>query len=163
WTRTIAITGDTELMKGTATIAAADLKVGDEVRFRQEVQTDGSFKITELHVVQPHLGGSVTAVSGTTITVTQRDGTTATIKVTSTTTFQVGRTDGKALTDIKVGMLAGAVGTLNSDGSLTASAVHAIDPASLPGFGGRGDHRGPAGNGPLGNGTQDGPPDASAG
>ncbi len=164
WTRTIAITGDTELMKGTATIAAADLKVGDEVRFRQEVQTDGSFKITELHVVQPHVGGSVTAVSGTTITVTQRDGTTATIKVTSGTTYQVGRTDGKALTDIKVGMLAGAVGTLNSDGSLTASAVHAVDPASLPGFGGRHDHRGPGANGPWGGSTSPvAPPDASAG
>ena len=164
WTRTITIAGDTTLMKGTMTLKTADLKVGDEVRLRQEVQADGSFKITELHVIQPHVGGSITAVSGTTITVTQRDGTTATIKVTSATTYQVGRTEGKALTDIKVGMLAGAVGTLNSDGSLTAGAVHAIDPASMPGFGGRGDHRGPGANGPAGNGANPvTPPDASAG
>jgi len=164
WTRTISITGDTESMKGTATITAADLKVGDEVRFRQEIQSDGSFKITELHVIQPHVGGSVTAVSGTSISVTQRDGTTATIKVTSTTTYQVGRTDGKAFADIKVGMLAGAVGTLNGDGSLTASAVHAVDPASFPWFGGRGDHHGPGPDGPWGGDrTPDAPPDASAG
>lgn len=152
WTRTIAITSDTTLTKGTATIALSDLKVGDEVRFAQTRQTDGSFTITKLAVVLPHAGGTVTAVSGSSITVTQRDGSTATIKVTSSTTYDVSGTTGKALSDVKVGMLVGAVGTRNSDGSLTASAVRAIDPASFPG---RGEHHG---HGWWGNGAA---PDAS--
>lgn len=162
WIRTIGIASDTILTKGTATITKADLKVGDEVRFAQTRQTDGSYKITKLGVILPHVGGAVTDVSGSTITVTERDGSTATIKVTSATTFQVGRTDGKALADIKVGMHVGAIGTLNSDGSLTATAVHAFDPAKFPG---RGDHNG---HGPWDKGgapatAPDGSADGSAG
>lgn len=162
WTRTIAIASDTALTKGTVTITKADLKVGDEVRFQQTRQADGSFTITKLSVVLPHAGGTVTTVTGSTITVTQRDGSTATINVNSTTTYEVARTTGKALSDIKVGMLVGAVGTLSSDGALTATAVHAIDPATLPG---RGDHngRGPWDKGGSPNTAPDAPADGSAG
>jgi hypothetical protein len=157
WTRTIAIASDTSLTKGAAAIKLSDLKVGDEVRFAQTRQTDGSFTITKLNVVLPHAGGMVTAVSSSSITVTQRDGSTATIKVGSSTTYEVGGTAGKALSDVKVGMLVGAVGALNTDGSLSASAVRAIDPTS---FQGNGHHDG---HGPWGNGAApDANPDASA-
>jgi len=154
WTRTIAVTGDTTLMEGDATITLSDLNVGDEVRFKQTQENDGTFTVTDLHVVLPHVGGSVTAVDGSTITVTQRDGSTATIKVTSATTYTVGRTDGKALADVTVGMFVGAIGTLNADGSLTASQVHAMDPGSKPGFGDRGGH-GPWNMGPGPEGSED--------
>ena len=116
----------------------------------------------------PHAGGTVTGVSSTSITVTQRDGSTATIKVSSSTTYEVSGTAGKVLADVKVGMLVGAVGTLNTDGSLTATAVRAIDPATFQGNGHH-DGRGPWGNGhhdgrgPWGNGAgPDASPDASA-
>lgn len=153
WTRTIAIASDTALTKGTATITLSDLKVGDEIRFAQTRQTDGSFTITKLNVVLPHAGGTVSAVSSSSITVTQRDGSTATINVGSSTTYEVGGTTGKTLTDVKVGMVVGAVGTLNTDGSLNATAVRAFDPATFQGKG----HR--DGHGPMGNGAA---PDASA-
>jgi len=157
WTRTIPIASDTALTKGAATITVSDLKIGDEVRFAQTRQTDGSFTITKLNVVLPHAGGMVTGVSSTSITVTQRDGSSATIKVGSITTFEVGGTTGKTITDVKVGMLVGAVGTLNTDGSLTATAVRAMDPAT---FQGKGHHDG---HGPWGNGAApDASPDASA-
>lgn len=157
WTRTIPIASDTALTKGAATITVSDLKIGDEVRFAQTRKTDGSFTITKLAVVLPHAGGMVTGVSSASITVTQRDGSSATIKVGSSTTYEVGGTAGKALTDVKVGMLVGAVGTLNTDGSLTATAVRAIDPAT---FQGKGHHDG---HGPWGNGAApDASPDASA-
>ncbi|MEO8470029.1 MAG: DUF5666 domain-containing protein [Chloroflexota bacterium] len=162
WTRTIAIASDTTLTKGTATITLTDLKVGDGVRFAQTRQTNGSYTITKLNVVLPHAGGTVTAVSSSSITVTQRDGSTVTINVGSSTAYEVGGTTGKALTDVKVGMLVGAVGTLNTDGSLTATAVRAVDPAS---FQGDGDHHG---HRPLGHGTApaaspDAPANGSAG
>ncbi len=157
WTRTIAVTSSTALTKGTATIALSDLKVGDEVRFAQTRETDGSFTITRLNVVLPHAGGTITAIAGSTITVTERDGTTGTIEVTSSTTYEVGMTTGKALADIKVGMVVNAVGTLNADGSLSATAVRAFDPSTMPG-------RGHDGHGPMGNDAPGGAaPDASAG
>ncbi len=148
WTRTIAVTTTTALTKGGATIALTDLKVGDAIQFAQTRQTDGSYSITKLDVVLPHADGKVTAISGSTITVTGRDGSTATIKVTSATTYTVGTATGKALTDVKVGMRLDAVGTLNTDGSLAASAVRAFDPATMPGEHG-GDGDAPLGNGPA--------------
>ena len=162
WTRTLAIASDTALTKGTATITLSDLKVGDEVRFAQTRGTDGTFTITKLAVVLPHAGGTVTGVSSTSITVTQRDGSTATIKVGSSTTYEVGGTAGKALADVKVGMLVGAVGTLNTDGSLTATAVRAIDPATFQGNGHH-DGRGPWGNGAGPDASPDASADSSAG
>ena len=162
WTRTIAIASDTALTKGTATITLSDLNVGDEVRFAQTRETDGSFTITKLAVVLPHAGGTVTGVSSTSITVTQRDGSTATIKVSSSTTYEVSGTAGKVLADVKVGMLVGAVGTLNTDGSLTATAVRAIDPATFQGNGHH-DGRGPWGNGAGPDASPDASADSSAG
>ena len=162
WTRTIAIASDTALTRGAATITLSDLKVGDEVRFAQTRETDGSFTITKLAVVLPHAGGTVTGVSSTSITVTQRDGSTATIKVSSSTTYEVSGTAGKVLADVKVGMLVGAVGTLNTDGSLTATAVRAIDPATFQGNGHH-DGRGPWGNGAGPDASPDASADSSAG
>jgi hypothetical protein len=138
WTRTIAIASDTVLQKAGATIKLSDLKVGDEVRFRQTVQTDGSYKIDELDVVLPEVGGTVKSVSGSTITLTLRDGTTTTVTVSSSTTYQVnGATS--ALSGIKAGMVLRAEGTKASDGSIAASRIEAFDTSTFPG---RGGHRG---------------------
>ncbi|MEO8438025.1 MAG: DUF5666 domain-containing protein, partial [Chloroflexota bacterium] len=85
-------------------------------------------------VVLPTIGGQVTAVNGDTITVTQRDGTSATIHVDANTTYKVNGADGK-LTDVKVGSFVAAEGILRSDGSLDAAAVR-------NGLGGRGGFKG---------------------
>jgi hypothetical protein len=124
WTRTITVDSGTTYAKGGAAIALADLKVGDQVGFRQTKESDGSFTIDKIVVILPHLGGLVTAIDGSTITVAQRDGTTGTIKVTGDTTYKVAGADA-TLADVKVGMVLVAEGTENSDGSLTATAVHA--------------------------------------
>lgn len=154
WTRTITIASDTVLQKAGATIKVSDLKVGDEVRFRQTRQSDGSYKIDQLVVVLPHVGGTVTAVSGSTITVKQRDGSTATIKVESATTYRVNGATG-SLSGIKVGMLVMAEGTKASDGSLTAAAVQAFDPSTFQGPG-RHHGMGPGWGPGAGNGTNPG-------
>ena len=72
----------------------------------------------------PAIGGEVTAVDGSTITVTGKDGTTGTIHVDADTTYEVDGTTGKALSDIAVGSFVIAEGTLRADGSLDADAVH---------------------------------------
>ncbi len=147
WTRTITVDADTEYSKAGDTIALSDLAVGDEIRFRQTLEDDGTWTIDSIAVILPHAGGQVTAIDGSTITVEGRDGTTATIKVTGDTSFTVNGDDA-ALSDVEVDMYLVAVGTENADGSLTATAVRAGDRGMGRGFEGRG--HGPRGFGPDG-------------
>ena len=131
WTRTIAIASTTTITKGGATITAADLAVGDEIRFAQTKGTDGTYTITKIVVVLPSVSGEVTAKTSDSITVTKRDGTSATIHVTDATTYTVQGVTSATLADIAVGMHVRAEGTSNTDGSLDAATV-------TSGFGGRG-------------------------
>ncbi|HEX4896880.1 MAG TPA: DUF5666 domain-containing protein [Candidatus Limnocylindrales bacterium] len=140
WTRTIVVDSGTTYSESGDTIALSDLAVGDQVHFEQTLEDDGTYSIDAIAVIPPHVGGKVTAISGSTITVEQRDGTSATVNVTGDTTYQVSGDDA-ALADVEVGMFLVAEGIENSDGSLTATAVRAADPGSMPGPGGH--HRGP--------------------
>jgi hypothetical protein len=124
WTRTITVGSAVTITKAGATIALGDLAVGDQIRFAQEKATDGTWTVTAIRVVLPAIGGEVTAISGNTITVTGKDGTTGTIHVDGDTTYEVGGTAGKALSDITVGSFVVAEGSLRSDGSLDADTVH---------------------------------------
>lgn len=123
WTRTITPTSATTITKGGATITVGDLAVGDQVVFGQAKQADGSYAVTAIRVILPSVGGQVTAIDGNTLTVTQRDGTTATIHVDSATTYQVEGVTAPTLSDIKVGAFVMAEGTLRTDGSLDAAVV----------------------------------------
>jgi uncharacterized protein DUF5666 len=134
WTRTITVDSGTTYSKSGDTIALADLEVGDEIAFRQTREDDGAFTIDAIVVIPPHAGGEVTAVNGSTITLQGRDGSTATVTVTSDTSFEVNGDDA-TLADVKVGMFLVAEGTENADGSLTATDVKAADPDSFPGPG----------------------------
>jgi hypothetical protein len=124
WTRTIAVTDATTITKGGATITVGDLAVGDQIVFGQTRNADGTYTITAIHVVLPTIAGEVTAISGNTITVTQRGGTTATIHVDADTTYKVEGVTDASLSDIKVGSIIVAEGTQRTDGSLDAAAVH---------------------------------------
>ena len=124
WTRTITVTDDTEITRGGDPIELDDLAVGDSVRFRQERSDDGTFSITRIDVVLPHVAGTVTAVTDTTITVELRGGTTATVHVDDGTAFKVEDvTDTAGIADVEVGMRIVASGEQNADGSLDASRV----------------------------------------
>ena len=141
WTRTIAVTADTTITRAGKTIAVADLKVGDQIAFRQDRQTDGTYTITAINVVLPSIGGTVTKIDGSTITVERRDGTTETIHVDADTTYRIAGDDTPALSDIKVGDIIIASGTLRDDGSLDAEAVGAGGPGRGEWFGGHGPRR----------------------
>ncbi len=142
WARTITPTSTTTITKAGATITASDLEVGDQITFSQTRQTDGTYTIDAIRVILPSVGGQVSAVSGSTITVTQRDGTSATIHVDSATTYQVEGVTTATLSDIKVGNFVMAQGTLRTDGSLDASTV-ASGFRGGPGMGGHGHGMGP--------------------
>ena len=122
WTRTITATSSTVVTKGGQTISVGGLKVGDEIHFQQTRNSDGTYTITKIDVPTPHAGGTVTAVTDSTITVTKKDGTTTAITVTSATVYTVGPNKGSA-TDVKVGSDIDAQGTV-SGATFTASAVN---------------------------------------
>jgi uncharacterized protein DUF5666 len=143
WTRTITVDSGTTYSKAGATIALSDLKVGDEIRFRETLETSGSYTIDSIDVELPHLAGTVTAVSGSTITLRLADGSTGTLHVDSSTTYHVNGNDGAALSDVKVGMVLGAEGVKASDGSITAAQIRAGDPGSFLGRGHGGHGFGP--------------------
>jgi hypothetical protein len=124
WTRTITVESDTVVTKGGETIGLDELAVGDSIRFRQQRNDDGTFTIVRIDVVLPHVGGTVTEVSGSTIIVELPGGTTVTVHVDDSTTFRVEGVGGTAgIDDVEVGMRIIASGEQSADGSLDASRV----------------------------------------
>jgi hypothetical protein len=122
WTRTIAVTSATKVTKGGAAATAADIAVGDMIRFGQTRNADGTYTITAIAIVLPQVAGTVTAVGADSITITLRDGTSQTIKTTGTTAYHLAKADGKR-TDVTVGTSIVATGTKAADGTLTATSV----------------------------------------
>jgi len=121
WTRTIDSTGAT-ITKDGATVAVSALEVGDRIRFTETRNDDGTYTITAIVVVQPSVAGTVASVSGSTVTVTERDGETSKVLLTSSTTYELA---GKAATKdaVVAGVRIVARGTLATDGTLTATSV----------------------------------------
>jgi hypothetical protein len=124
WTRTISVTADTTIRRAGQAITLTDLAVGDEIRFRQERNDDGSYSVNAIEVILPHVAGQVTATSADGFTVERPDGTTMTIHVGATTTYRVRGVENATLADIVVGLVVLVQGTQNADGSLEALAVH---------------------------------------
>lgn len=122
WTRTITVTPDTKISKDGETAKVSDLKAGDKITLRQKRNDDGTYAIVAIVVPVPVVAGTVTAVDGDSITVKTRDGSPATIGLTGTTTFKLGRADGKK-TDVKVGSVVVASGTEAANGDFSAKTV----------------------------------------
>jgi hypothetical protein len=123
WTRTIILGPDAAVMRSDAKIAVTGLKVGDEVRIRQVRNADGSFTIVELRVVMPHLGGTVTVVGDTSLTLKLHDDSTRVITLTTDTTYRVGAKAGTRA-DVTKGADVDVEGTPGAGGAFTASTVH---------------------------------------
>jgi hypothetical protein len=144
WSRTITVTDAAEITKGGEAIELADLAVGDRIRFAQSRNDDGTFTIERIAVVQPHVVGEVSAVSGNSITVETPDGSTVAVNVDGDTDYVVGGDEDATLSDVTVGMKIVAAGEQNDDGSLDATDVRAGEGLR----GGRGHHWfGPDGEG----------------
>lgn len=130
WTRTIDATGAT-ITEGGNTITLADLKVGDQISFREARQSDGTYKITTITVLLPMASGTVTAVGASSVTITQSGGTSKTLTLTGSTTYTEA---GAKVTEsaMVVGVRIMAQGTVDSAGNFTATAV-TILPSSVQG------------------------------
>lgn len=122
WTRIIAISGDVELTKGGQTIAVSDLAVGDEVRFAQTRNDDGTYTVTAVAVVVPSVSGTISDLGDTSFKVTTRDGSVWTISTNGSTTYRFGLADGTRA-DLADGGAVYVEGTTTGDNALTALSV----------------------------------------
>lgn len=122
WTRTIDVAADTKIFLGKEVGTIGDLAVGNEVRMRQKRNADGSFSIVSLTVPAARAGGEVTAVSGNSITIKRRDGSTTTLTVNGSTVYRQGGADATKA-DVKVGSNISAQGKPGSSDAFTATTV----------------------------------------
>lgn len=122
WRRTITLTSSVKLTRGGQTIAVGDLKVGDQVRFRQTRNADGTFTVTDLAVVVPTIRGEVSGVTSRGFKVTTRNGSVWTVTVNGSTTYWLGTGDG-SLSDVKNGGTVVVSGNSTGDNALTALRV----------------------------------------
>ena len=122
WSRTIDVTADTKIFLGSLAGKLSDLAVGNQVRLHQKRNADGSYSIVSLTVPAAKASGEVTAVSGNTVTIKRRDGTTATVTLDGSTVIKQGdATATKA--DVKVGSKISAEGKPGSNDAFTATKV----------------------------------------
>ena len=126
WSRTITVTPTTIITKGGQPAAVGDLKVGDQIRFSQTRNADGTYAITAIAVPTPVAGGEVTAVGPSSISVQGRGGTTVVITVTNATVYELGKAPGSKA-DVKVGVKVIAQGTVSGD-TFTAITVRVALP-----------------------------------
>ncbi len=130
WTRTIDASG-ANVTRGGQTVAIGTLQVGDQITFRETRQSDGTYKIDSIAVVQPHVAGTVTSVGGSTVTLKQLDGTSTTVQLTSATTYRLaGQPATKSA--VTAGEQVAIEGTLATDGTFTATTVRVM-PAVVAG------------------------------
>lgn len=123
WSRTIAVTDTTEIRIGSQAGKLADLKVGDTVSLREKKNTDGTYTITLIVVRVPTIAGTVTDVTAGGFTVKQRDGSSKTVTVSSSTDFLLGPAK-SSKADLSVGARVQVEGT---DGTpFAASVVHIV-------------------------------------
>jgi hypothetical protein len=114
-TVTITVDSSTTFTRAGQTASLSDVQVGSVLNVEGAV-TGTTIAATKIEIVLPERAGVVTAVNGNSLTLTGFDARTYTISTGSSTVYQRA---GQASTasDIAVGSLISAEGTLSSDGS----------------------------------------------
>jgi hypothetical protein len=149
-TTTIRLTGTTTYTLEGKAATKDDLKVGTRVHAVGTTDANGAFTATSVDIEPASVAGSVTSKTADTVTVTLPGGTSATIHVTSATTYETRGKTAATLADVAVGNVVLAQGTLNDDGSLKATDVR------IGAFGPGGKLRGPFGGQGGGKGGKSG-------
>jgi hypothetical protein len=132
-TVTVQVSAPTTYSEAGATASLADIKVGSVIAV-QGSRTGSTIAATAITIVLPHVDGQVTAVNGTSYTVTDRS---ATYTVTTTGGTIYVNAGGTAATAsaVKVGVSIRAEGSLSSDGKTLIAQRVVILPS--PGASGR--------------------------
>ncbi len=117
---TFAINTNTVFLKAGVSASASDVSVGSFIRIVPT--TPGSMTALKVFIQGPHVGGKVTAIDGSTITLTNRNGTTLTVIESGATTYTK---DGVAASssDVLVGQRVEARGTFVTGSTTTLNAT----------------------------------------
>jgi Domain of unknown function (DUF5666) len=125
---TINTTSSTQYLRLGKTVNRSTIVVGTKIAVQGTKNSDGTITATRVEIVLPSYHGTVTAVSGSDITIKDnKDSTTHVIHTNANTSFtRAGASS--SLSAVTVGEEIGASGTLNGDNSLNAEAVAIILP-----------------------------------
>jgi|GEM_PF-1577443 len=127
-TSTATVDANTTYQKAGKQITLADLKAGDKLAIHT---AQGATTASRVEVVLNHIDGTLSAVDGSNLTVTNKDGATTKVVVNTQTTYErLGQT--AALADLKTGATIRVEGTLGTDNVITALKVN----INVPGLGG---------------------------
>ena len=120
---TIHTSSSTVIQRAGATAKLSDLTAGTMIDAHGTRNSDGTITADHITIVLPVYAGTVTKISGNSITVqSPRDSSAQIITVSSSTTYtRAGLT--ASLSDVRVGGSIEAEGTVNSDKSLSAERV----------------------------------------
>jgi Domain of unknown function (DUF5666) len=151
----IHTSASTTVRRAGKSASLSDIAKGAQISAVGTKNSDGSLNAEAISIILPGAGGQIKSVSGSTITVTNPRNTSATVTIHVTASTQYvtvamasnGPTQSaSSFSALKAGVFISAVGTKNSDGSLTALVVTILPnpPAGHggPPMGGPGDHNG---------------------
>lgn len=150
---TITVNGATKVEFGSGTGSMADVTNGTDAVVLGETTGDNALTALTVRVAPDRAIGTVTSKTADTIVVTQRDGTSITVHVDSSTTYRVAGVTSAKLSDVAVDMAIGVSGRARADGSIDADVVMAGTGGMFRGDGpggfggGRGGHGGPGDDG----------------
>lgn len=126
--RTVDVSSGTTVTRGGQSSTTSAIATGEHVVATGTIEANHTSLAASMVGIQlPRVGGMVTAVSGSTITVTRRNGSALQIDTSSTTVFSTapGRSASStgSLSDVKTGSMIAAEGTKNTDGSFSATRI----------------------------------------
>ncbi len=122
WGRTLDVTG-IPVMRGTEDVTGAGLQVSDRVRVVERRAEDGTWQVTRLRILPATARGAVASVTPDGFTLTTRDGTTVTVRVSEGTTWVSGCRQSGGLEGLRVGTWVVVRGRGATDGTIDATTV----------------------------------------
>ena len=121
---TVTVSATTAYTEAGQSASLSDVTPGVDIAVQGTRASNTAITATAVYIILPSEAGVVTAVNGSTLTITGFDGATRTINVTDSTRYQsAGQTSGIGLSNIATGTAIVAQGTIDTNGALTAKVV----------------------------------------
>jgi len=152
---TVDVTGQTRYQKAGMNAALSDVTTGTAIVAEGTLGSNGPLTAVRVTIQEPRVAGRVTAVNGSTYTVTGGLGVTYSVTASGSTTYV--NPDGASATAsaVKTGTFIAAEGMLSADGKTLAAQRIVVVPAGTA-FGGGRHHRFGDGGLGFGNGSANG-------
>lgn len=137
-THTVSVDSSTRYQKAGQSAALSDVTSGTAIVAEGKLNGDGSLNAVLITIQLPRLSGQVSAVSGSSITISGRGGNTYTVTTSSNTTYVNPDGTSASASAVKSGVGIVAEGTLSADGKTLSALRIVVLPASGMWHGGMG-------------------------